>query len=285
MGAARVDDPSRDVDVSGDRTIDYDRDAVESMSESDTRVHLYWATGCTSCLRAKEFLERNEVPFVSHNVIEDRSILDDMEGQGLPRQVPIVKRGEDWADAQGLDEVARISGVEHEATPLPVEELYRRLDLVLDALGGYLELLSQHHLEVDIPNRPRSIGELTYHAFSLVESFLEHEDGMRLTSYKPEPEWSMRSTDALTTYGEHVQVRLRDWYEGPGRERGWSETADVYYGSPSAHEFFERTTWHVGQHTRQLEWMLTEQFEIDVEPLDSTTWEGLPMPEKVWDAM
>lgn len=254
------------------------------MSETDTQVHLYWATGCTSCLRAKEFLERNDVPFVSHNVTEDRSVLDEMEARGLPRQVPIVRRGEDWADAQGLDEVARISGVEHEATPLPVEELYRRLELVLDALDRYLGLLSEHHLAVDIPNRPRSVGELCYHTFSVVASFLDHEDGVQLTSYDPELEWTNRSTEALRTYGEHVGVRLHDWYEGPGRERDFSETASVYYGDPTVHEFFERTTWHAGQHTRQLEWMLAEEFDIDAEPLDPEIWEGLPMPEKVWDA-
>jgi glutaredoxin len=253
------------------------------MSVDDTRVHLYWATGCTSCLRAKEFLERNEVPFVSHNVTEDRSVLDDMAEQGLPRQVPVVKRGEDWTDAQELDEVARIAGVEHEAEPLPVEELYRRLDLVLETVDRYLGSLSEEHLRVDIPNRPRSVGELSYHTFSIVESFLDHEDGESLTSYEPELEWANRSVDALRAYGEYVRIRLHDWYEGPARGRDFSETANVYYGDPTVHEFFERTTWHAGQHTRQLEWMLAEEFGIDVEPLDPATWEGLPMPEKVWD--
>lgn len=255
------------------------------MSGTDTRVHLYWATGCTSCLRAKEFLERNEVPFVSHNVTEDRGILDEMERRGLPRQVPVVERGEDWADAQELGEVARIAGVEHEADPLPVEELYRRLDLVLETVDRYLGRLSAEHLRVDIPNRPRSVGELSYHTFSIAGSFLDHEDGEQLTSYEPELEWTNRSVDALTTYGEHVRVRLRDWYEGPGQDRGFSETANVYYGDPTVHEFFERTTWHAGQHTRQLEWMLAEEFDIGIEPLDPATWEGLPMPEKVWDAV
>jgi glutaredoxin len=254
------------------------------MSVDDTRIHLYWATGCTSCLRAKEFLERNEVDFASHNVIEDRSVLDDMERQGLPRQVPIVKRGDDWADAQGLDEVARIAGVEHEAEPLPVAELYRRLDLVLEAVGRYLDLLSAAHLSVDIPNRPRSVGELVFHTFSIAESFLDHEDGESLTSYEPELAWTNRSTDALATYGEYVRTRLHDWYEGPGQERDFSATASVYYGDPSVHEFFERTTWHAGQHTRQLEWMLAEEFDIDIEPLGPELRDGLPMPEKVWDA-
>lgn len=255
------------------------------MSETDARIHLYWATGCTSCLRAKEFLERNDVSFESHNVVEDRTLLDEMEEQGLPRQVPVIKRGEDWADAQMLDEVARIAGVDHEAEPLSVDELYHRLDTVLDVVQRYVQLVPEDELETTLPDRPRSIGELTYHIFSLPESFLEHEDGTPLKSYKPEPEWSHRSTESLTTYGEHVQVRLRDWYEGPGQRRDWTETADVYYGSPSVHRFFERTTWHSGQHARQLEWMLEEELDITIEPIDPELWDGLPMPEKVWDAV
>ncbi len=232
----------------------------------------------------EEFLERNDVPFVSHNVVEDRSLLDEMEARGMPRQVPIVKRGEEWADAQALDAVARIAGVEHEADPLPVEELHRRLDIVLDAAQRYAELVPEGELSTDIPDRPRSIGEIIYHLFSIPESFLDHEAGTPLRSYKPELEWTNRSPEVLTTYGEHVQVRLRDYFEGPGEERDWTETADVYYGDPSVHEFFERTTWHAGQHARQLEWVLTEKYGIDVDPIDPEIWEGLPMPEKVWDA-
>lgn len=255
------------------------------MSGDAQGIHLYWRTGCTSCLRAKEFLERNDVPFEPHNVADDATILDDMADLGLPRQVPIVRRDDDWADAQMLDEVARIAGVEHEADPLPVAELYRRLEVVLDAVQRYVPLVPEDELETTLPNRPRTVGGLVYHLFSLPESFLEHEDGTPLRSYKPEPEWANRSTAALATYGENVQVRLRDWYEGPGQARDWTETADVYYGSPSVHQFLERTTWHAGQHARQLEWMLEEELDVTVDPIEPRVWEGLPMPEKVWDVM
>ncbi len=255
------------------------------MSESHSQIHLYWATGCTSCLRAKEFLERNETPFVSHNVIEDRSLLDEMAERGMPQHVPIVRRGADWANAQELSAVAEIAGIEHEADPLPVDELRTRLNVVFDALERALEALSDDDLVTDIPNRPRSVGEIVYHAFSIPESFLEHEDGSPLKSYKPEPAWANRSTAALSTYGRHVRVRTDDWFDAHGADRDWSATVDVYYGTPSVHEFFERTVWHAGQHTRQLEWMLVEEFGAEIDPVDPSVWEGLPMPEKVWDAL
>ena len=253
------------------------------MSDTEAQPRLYWATGCTSCLRAKEFLERNDVAFVSHNVAEDRSLLDEMEAQGLPRQVPVIKRDGDWADAQNLDEVARIAGVDHEAEPLPVDELYRRLEAILERVEAYAEQLPADGLDGSIANRSRTVGQLVFHTYSIVESFLEHEAGVRMDSYKPQPEWASRSTEALITYGRHVRARLRDWAECRKDDRDWQETADVYYGTPSVHEYFERTTWHAGQHARQLESLLAERFDVSVEPLGAELWEGLPMPEKVWD--
>lgn len=254
------------------------------MSETDTRTHLYWATGCTSCLRAKEFLERNDVDFESHNIAEDMSLLDEMEKQGLPRQVPVVKRGEEWADAQDLEAVARIAAVEYAAEPLPVEELYRRLEIVLDAIERYADQIPVEELDGPIANRPRTVGQLVFHAFSILESFLEHQDGEPLKKYKPEPEWANRSVDALRTYGRHIRARVDDWHEHEAGAVDWSATADVYYGAPSVHEYFERTVWHTGQHARQLAWILDERCGVDPDPsLDPDLWEGLPMPEKVWN--
>ena len=253
------------------------------MSETEPSTHLYWATGCTSCLRAKEFLERNDVDFESHNIAEDMSMLDEMEAQGLPRQVPVVKRGDDWADAQDLGAVARIAEIEYEAEVLPVDELYRRLDVVLESLVEYAERLPVDKLDGPIANRPRTVGQLVYHAFSIPESFLEHQDGKPLQMYKSEPEWASESVEALVTYGQHIRARLDHWHENYAGDCDWSGTADVYYGSPSLQEYFERTVWHAGQHARQLEWILEERCGLDVETLDTELWEGLPMPEKVWN--
>jgi glutaredoxin len=256
-----------------------------SQTETDQQVHLYWATGCTSCLRAKEFLERNGVSFVSHNVVENRSLLDDMEEQGMPRQVPIVRRGDEWMEARYLDDVARIADVEHKADPLPVAELYRRLEGVLEAALDYVERIPEPELDTNIPNRPRSYGELAYHIFSIAEAFLDHEAGNTVNSSRPEAEWASHSKDSLVTYGQHVLARLRDWRESPGWERDWAETANIHYGDPTVHGFFERTTWHAGQHTRQLEWILEHRFDCGHAPLNSDLWEGLPMPKQVWDAL
>lgn len=274
------------------------------MAATDPEIHLYWATGCTSCLRIKEFLERNGVSFVSHNVIQDDGVssghvdestigvrgvdlelIDEMASLGLPEHVPVVSRGEEWADGKDLETVANLVGIEYSAEPLPVEELRRRLDIVLDATHRYLDRLPESELDTDIPNRPRSYADLVQHIFSLPDVFLMHEAGVAMDSVpRMEHRWDHYSKVALSTYGQSVQGRLDDWFEGPGQTCDWSETADVFWGQPSKHEFLERTTWHTGQHARQLEWILENELGLHIdEPFDPELWERLPMPEKIWN--
>jgi hypothetical protein len=49
------------------------------------------------------------------------------------------------------------------------------------------------------------------------------------------------------------------------------------------HEYLERTTWHCGQHVRQLV-MVLDMLGIEPDrPPSKETFVGLPMPDKVWD--
>ncbi len=278
------------------------------MATSTDKTHLYWATGCTSCLRIKEFLERNDVSFVSHNVVKsketdvddtdsegissevgikgvDEALMQEMADHGLPQHVPIVRQGAAWADGKDLAAVADLVGVDHDADPLAPEELNRRLMMLLDTTLSYLERLPPEQLTTDIPNRPRSYGELVQHIFSLPDVFLMHEAGVPMTGVpRMEHSWDPHSVVALAAYGESVRGRLTDWMTTAGQECDWMEPADVFWGQPTKHELFERTTWHTGQHVRQLEWILTNTLEQSIEePLDPALWEGLPMPEKVWN--
>lgn len=254
------------------------------MSNAEPTVHLYWGTGCTSCLRAKEFLERNDVSFSSHNVVEDKSILDEMAQRGLPQHVPIVRRGQEWADGKILEDVATLTGTEYDAEILSVMELYDRLEQILAATLSHIEQLPEDELETTIPNRPRTYADLIYHIFSIPESFLEHEAGIPHTEAKTVPNWDHYSTHVLSSYGQNVTRTLNDWFESRAETRDWSESADVYWGEQTMHQYLERTTWHAGQHLRQIEWVLTEELGIELEqPVSPTVWEGLPLPEKVWD--
>ena len=248
----------------------------------DDQIRVYWMTGCTSCLRTKEFLARRRVPFLSRNVLVDDGAYAELERFGL-RQVPIVTRGEAWANGQVLRDVAELVGIDLGAPQiLPVAELRRRQDAILAGAARFIAQLPEATLATQLPDRPRSHADLAYHIVNIVDAFLEHEAGIPLTyeAYFRLPPSADRA--ALLAYATDVRARLNAWFDGPGRTRDWTSTAEVYYGAQSLHEFLERTTWHSGQHTRQLMWVLEGMGIAPDGRLDDALWAGLPMPEEVW---
>jgi glutaredoxin len=260
---------------------------MPAQTSTTDAIAVYWQPGCSSCLRAKEFLTRAGVPFRSRNVLADEGAFEELARFGLKR-VPIVTRGDQWVDGQVLQDVARIAGIDLGGPrALPVPELRRRQIMILDGAQRFLAQLPDHALGLTLPNRPRSYSDLGYHIFSIADAFLEHEAGIPLAfdAYNRVAKEGERSKDALAAYGRGVQDDLARWFDGPGRNRDWQAKAQVYYGDQTVHEFFERTVWHSGQHTRQLMWVLEEKLGITVDrPLGPEMWVGLPMPESVWDS-
>jgi hypothetical protein len=252
---------------------------METRERGET-ISVYWQPGCTSCLRTKEFLTRHGVPFVSRNVLEDATALTELARFGL-KQVPIVTRGDDWADGQVLKDVSRIAGIAFGGLP----DLRKRLDAILCGAERFVDQLPEHELKTELPNRPRSYADLTFHIFNIADAFLEHEAGVPLIldAYNRVPPPEMQNRSALKAYGADVRRKLDAWFAGPGASRNWNAKADVYYGNQTMHEFLERTTWHAGQHTRQLMRVLERRGIEPQRRLGPETFEGLPMPEDVWD--
>ena len=253
----------------------------------DDTISVYWQTGCTSCLRTKEFLERHGVPFRSCNVLETPEALDELKRFGL-RQVPIVVRGDAWANGQIMRDVAKLCGIPMgEQTLLPPDELHRRLVAIIEATRAHALQMPQDALATHLPDRPRSHADLIYHIFNIVDAFIEHEEGQPLEyeAYYRLPPAEMQTPQGLADYGAHVRTRLDDWFAGPGADADWQAEARVYYGQQSLHDFLERTTWHSGQHARQLVWVLERLGVTPAHPLGAETFRGLPMPEKVWDGV
>ncbi|WP_439551500.1 DinB family protein [Falsiroseomonas sp.] len=252
---------------------------------ADDAIRVYWMTGCSSCLRTKEFLQKHGVPFLSRNVLADEDAYAELERFGL-KQVPIVTRGDTWANGQVLRDVAQLCGIAYgPPRMLPVEEMRRRLDAVLAGAARFIAQMPDEALARDLPNRPRTFGQLSWHIANIADAFLEHEDGIPLTfdSYMRVPTDEQGSRAALIAYAEAMRGRMSDWFDGPGRDCDWTRRADVYYGEQTMHEFLERTVWHAGQHVRQLMWVLEGLGIAPDRPLGRETFEGLPMPEKVWD--
>src|SRR6516164_10849086 len=97
--------------------------AMTQVSPDASVIKAYWQPGCTSCLRMKEFLIKHGVAFVSVNVLEDKDAFAELAALGI-RSVPIIRRGQDWANGQVLREVARVAGMAWGGTEvLPVPEL------------------------------------------------------------------------------------------------------------------------------------------------------------------
>lgn len=257
---------------------------MQSAPQTDETIRVYWQPGCTSCLRTKEFLAARGVAFESRNVLADPAAFIELSRFGL-RQVPIVTRGDGWANGQVLADVAGLVGITDINTQmLPTKEMKRRLDLVLEGTQRYFRQVPDTHLGTQLPNRPRSYAELAYHIINIVDAFVEEKEGTPLVyeSYYRLPAPGDGRLEILA-YGESVQKRLSDWFAGPGRQCEWGSRADVYYGKQSQHQFLERTTWHSMQHARQLMWVLEGLGMAPDGPLTPDLFAGLPMPEQVWE--
>jgi len=258
----------------------------ESESQVEAPLKVYWQPGCSSCLKTKEFLIANGVAFESINVLEDENGFKELAKLGL-KLVPIVARGDDWANGAVFRDVARIAGFQWDGHKmLSPADMLARINGILGGAQRFAAQIPEDTLDTMLPGRPRSYRQLAYHIFNIPDVFLDHViDGAPYTyealiSNLPE---TMASKRDLLDYGAGVQARLNAWWQSGGGETDFEQPGNVYYGDVTLHEVLERTGWHSGQHTRQL--MLTlEKLDIQPDrPLTDDAFAGLPMPENVWD--
>jgi DinB superfamily/Glutaredoxin len=246
----------------------------------------YWQTGCTSCLRMKEFLTKHGVPFISVNVLEDKEGFAELAELGI-RSVPIVRRGTDWANGQVLRDVARVAGIKWGgAKMLPAPELIARLTTIQETAQRYFAQIPDTDISRQLPNRPRSYAQLAHHIFNIADALLEHEvQGLPLKegAYNRVPAPDKSGKADVLDYGRDVAARLTAWANGPGRTTDFERKANVYYGDITLHDFLERTTWHSGQHLRQMMMVLGMLGIAPDKPVGKELFDGLPMPDKVWD--
>jgi DinB superfamily len=218
-------------------------------------------------------------------VLTDAGAMDEMLAFG-PRQLPIVSIGKRWVNGQSLKAVADLVGIElGEIKHLPPAELARRTDLILDGASRFFAQIPDANLGDELPGRPRSFLQLTWHLFNVADALLEHENGIPLTnmSYNRNPAGETTRAQVLD-YGADVRRRYNAWFETARNRTDWADKAQVFYGDVTRHEYLERTTWHTGQHARQLMWILERLGITPDQPLPAEMWVGLPMPEKVWDS-
>lgn len=199
--------------------------------------------------------------------------------------MPVLSRGDEWVFAQNLGHVVTFVGLKEDVGPvLSPDQLVQRLTTFLATAVRIIRQMPDERLDTEMPNRPRSYRVLAHHIFRIPESMLETADGAYIdnqTSNAPPPD-DMRTTAAITAYGQDVLDRLQAWWDGFA-DKTASATVQTYYGPQSLHELMERSTWHSGQHVRQW-FMLLEMAGVAPEArLKEADFAGLPMPSSVWD--
>lgn len=155
----------------------------------------------------------------------------------------------------------------------------------IDAAVRLVPLMPDDRLDDEVPNRPRSYRVLAHHMFRIPESFVEIAGGAffseKLPVAVPDPD-DMAGTAALAAYGRGVRGKVDAWWRET-RDKSAQATVQTYYGPQKLHEVLERSTWHIGQHTRQWMMLLDRAGIIFERPLGDADFADLPMPKQVWD--
>jgi glutaredoxin len=241
---------------------------------------VYWQPGCTSCLRAKEFLKENGIAYESINVREDEGAMDALARLGA-MSIPVITRGDEFAFAQEIRDLAEFVGVELTRAQLPPGELNKKIDLILAAAQRFVRQIPTDRLRVNLPGRERNCLDLAYHIFVIPTAFLDAARGGAVTfehfERKPPPE--LDTVEKVNAFGQTVREDFAAWW----RQGIVPETVNTYYGVQPAQGVMERTAWHAAQHCRQLMEVVAQAGLEPDGPLGEAELGGLPLPDEVYD--
>jgi glutaredoxin len=247
-------------------------------------LRVYWQPGCSSCVKVKEFLRTQDVPFVSVNVLEHEGAFEELEQLGA-RGFPVVARGTEFVFGQSLSDVATFIRKDVRFERLPTPELVNRMFYFLDASLKLTPQIPAHLLQHrPIPNRDRSLMGLAYHSFQVPHSFLETVENGRtdlMKYFDTPPPADVSGTGDVARYGEQIKARLHGWWDHrEDRDLDWE--VETFYGPQAVPAFLERSTWHTAQHVRQVEAALDALNVALSWRIDTEAYRGLPMPDGLW---
>ena len=202
------------------------------------------------------------------------------------KSIPVVSKGDAFVFAQSIGDVAEFLELVVDTKPqLSPQELVEKYDMILDAAARHIRQIPDDQLGGKLLDRDRTYRELTYHVFRIAEALMDTADGGELTVsyYHDNPPAEMQTIEQIASFGDDVRARLNSWWDGYSHKDG-TAIVDTYFGKKPLHEVLERSTWHSGQHVRQIVMAMTEFMGITPDnPLTDKDFTGLPLPEKVWD--
>jgi len=198
----------------------------------------------------------------------------------------VLSRGDEFVFAQNIAQVVNFLKLNEKTGPvLSPAQLVERMDRYIDAAIRMIAQMPDDKLDTEVPNRPRAYRVLGHHMFSIPEAFVEIAGGAEFTQGLPTAvplKEDMASAAALADYGRRVRSKVARWWQDTPY-RGAQQTVPTYYGPQKLHEVMERSTWHIGQHTRQWVMLLGMAGVTADRPLGDGDFTDLPMPKKVWD--
>ena len=202
------------------------------------------------------------------------------------KSIPVVSKGDAFVFAQSIGDVAEFLELDVDTKPqLSPQELVEKYDMILGAAARHIRQIPDDQLGGKLLDRDRTYRELTYHVFRIAEALIDTADGGELTVsyYHDNPPAEMQTIEQIASFGDDVRARLNAWWYGYSHKDG-TAIVDTYFGKKPLHEVLERSTWHSGQHVRQIVMAMTEFMGIAPDnPLTDKDFTGLPLPEKVWD--
>ncbi len=246
------------------------------------KLQVYWAPGCSSCLRTKEFLNQHGLDYQSINIVEHPEALEDLARIGY-RSVPVVRRGSEAVFCQDLQDVADFVGVTLAKSELSAQDFIERIDHVLQATTRFVQQLSEAQLAGHFPGRDRPYRDLAYHIYMVVQGFLEGVEGgsLEMEAFLRTAPPGMVRGDEIAAAGEEVRHALTHWWDA--NKQAPPASVKTYYGERTMLSVLERTAWHAAQHCRQLQAVL-ENYGIKPEgALGERELRGLSLPENIYD--
>ena len=202
------------------------------------------------------------------------------------KSIPVVSKGDAFVFAQSIGDVAEFLELDVDTKPqLSPQELVEKYDMILGAAARHIRQIPDDQLGGKLLDRDRTYRELTYHVFRIAEALMDTADGGELTVsyYHDNPPAEMQTIEQIASFGDDVRTRLNAWWDGYSHKDG-TAIVDTYFGKKPLHEVLERSTWHSGQHVRQIVMAMTEFMGVTPDnPLTDKDFTGLPLPEKVWD--
>ena len=202
------------------------------------------------------------------------------------KSIPVVSKGDKFVFAQSIGDVVEFLGLDVDTRPqLSPAELVAKYDMILEAASRHIRQIPDDKLGGKILDRDRTYRELTYHIFRIAEALLDSANGAELTVsyYSDNPPAEMQAAEQIAEFGDGVRERLAAWWVGYPQKSG-DAVVKTYFGQKPLHEVLERSTWHSGQHVRQIVMAMEEFIGVKPEnPLTPADFTGLPIPDKVWD--